>query len=651
MSSLTDNEITELKSNKYLDFLTCLNEITNKLKKRDYTFSEFGESLRVIFESDLEINEKCRRASILVSKSLSLIEKEKFVEIISSLPTEIKSGISQSIPKEYLPFIFENRNKKENQTPRPFPPIKKEEITNSITETESKDTAVILLSTIENQNSNISLLRDKGFSVSRIVSDEDLDTQLSSGDICGFVIDGSFWLEKEPNQQDEILKKIAEYSTITCLFVDTSNFHSPIELSDKLSLLHPRTPEFDHLQLRNNSTLTASDLIFFEKSNNLLSKKKSTQILFYDLSEIETTTLIAATNAFYRKECNDQTKVLKSLRIKTVHGGRSYEKTVAVYFDDGTSPCIAKIGKQCEIMNEYNRFKHFIHVRDNRLKPYVHFHAGVGVLINSAICNPVNPSELAPTLESQVLKASREEIWKTDNNLENQCNNLKIVLCRTIEKLHTLNSYPLPDNYNSFQTYAYLHGSSLKDLEISGVNFNLPNISSDDLVKSIKNANEILDPHKNSAMVHGDINLRNVLVLDNTDSYLIDYYTVSVFHPAHDLVRLECAITFQFLRALGSEEDFIKLQKSISVDINDFEVVKSQNSIWFKSDVNKTLIESIIICRDKCIELLKAKGLDESHYKAAKFIMSCDSIALPEFQMGYIRGAIRTFAPEFNYDK
>ena len=651
MSSLADNKISNLKSSKYLDFLSCLNEITNKLKKREYNFVEFGEALRVISTSDLEINEKCRRISILVNKSFSLIEKSKFVEIIFDLPTEIKSGITQSVPEEYLPFIFKNKSKKENYIPKELPSIKKAVFANSTSETESKENAVILLSTTENQNSNTALLRDKGFSVSRIVSEEDLDTQLNSGDICGFVIDGSFWLEKEPNQQDGLLKKIAEYSTFTCLFVDTSNFHSPAELPDKLSVSHPRTPEFDHLQLRNNSILTSSDLIFFEKSNDLLSKKKSTQILFYDLSEIETTTLIAATNAFYRKECNDQTKVLKSLRIKTVYGGRSYEKTVAVYFDDGTSPCIAKIGKQCEIMNEYNRFKHFIHIRDNRLKPYVHFHAGVGVLINSAICNSANSSELAPTLESQILKASREEIWKTDNDLENQCNNLKIVLSRTIEKLHTLNSYPLPDNCNSFQTYAYLRGSSLKDLEISGVNFNLPNISSDDLVKSIKTANEILDPHKKSTMVHGDINLRNVLVLDNTDSYLIDYYTVSIFHPAHDLVRLECAITFQFLRALGSEEDFIELQKSISIEIKTFEAIRIENSIWFKSDVNKTLIQAIIICRDKCIELLKAKGLGENHYKAAKFIMSCDSIALPEFQMGYIRGAIRTFAPEFNYDK
>jgi predicted Ser/Thr protein kinase len=650
MTNLTEKELSGLKSDKNIDFITSFNELTNKLKNREYDFQEFEETLRVIFEADLQISEKCRRSSLIVKKSLPLLNKEKFVQIISNLPPEIKSGITQVIPKEYLPFVFESKNRKEDiRTTKNLPPLKNEVTDQPSSVIESRDSAIILLSTIENQNPNISLLTNEGFSASRITSEEDLDTQLSSSDICGFVIDGSFWIGKSSDQQDEILRKVSRYSTIACLFVDTTNFHSPTELFKKVEESYPRTPESNRFQLRNNSSLQAADLPLFEASAGLLSKITSTQFLLYDLSEVETTALIASATAFYRKECNNQTKVLDLLRIKTVTGGRSCEKIVAIYFDGGAMPCIAKIGIQKSIMNEYDRFREFINIDDNQLKPYVHFHSGVGIIIWGSICDPATPLELAPTLEGQISKACGEEVWGKDcNSLDKKCENLKTVLNRATEKLFTLNSKAY-NGYNAFVSLTSLRGSSLRDLENKGINFNLPIASGKDEITSyIEKARKILEPNNKRAIIHGDINLRNILVRDNTDACIIDYDSTGLGHPAYDLVRLECSIVLQFLRALGTEDDFVELQKSISVDFENIEILEQKHPVWFSSSVNKVLLEAVVNCRNKCLELLQIFGLGKEDYIATKFIMCCYSIALPQLQMGFVRGSIRALAANFD---
>ena len=50
------------------------------------------------------------------------------------------------------------------------------------------------------------------------------------------------------------------------------------------------------------------------------------------------------------------------------------------------------------------------------------------------------------------------------------------------------------------------------------------------------------------ATVHGDMNLRNVLVRDGREPFLIDYAYSGPGHPCFDLVRFESALMFQMFR-------------------------------------------------------------------------------------------------------
>ena len=55
------------------------------------------------------------------------------------------------------------------------------------------------------------------------------------------------------------------------------------------------------------------------------------------------------------------------------------------------------------------------------------------------------------------------------------------------------------------------------------------------------------------AIVHGDVHLRNVLVRDGREPFLIDYALAGPGHPCLDLVRFESALMFHFFRMTESE--------------------------------------------------------------------------------------------------
>ena len=44
--------------------------------------------------------------------------------------------------------------------------------------------------------------------------------------------------------------------------------------------------------------------------------------------------------------------------------------------------------------------------------------------------------------------------------------------------------------------------------------------------------------------VHGDVQLRNILVRDGREPHFIDYANCGPGHPCYDLVRLESAVLF-----------------------------------------------------------------------------------------------------------
>ena len=127
---------------------------------------------------------------------------------------------------------------------------------------------------------------------------------------------------------------------------------------------------------------------------------------------------------------------------------------------------------------------------------------------------------------------------------------------------------------------------------------------------------------------HGDIHLRNILVGDYKEPYLIDASYAGPGHPCFDLVRFECALLFQIFRMTDNEDSVRQLLLAIDRDGSDFTQIKAQFPGICGGVVNRTVILAIINAREACMRLLAKYQVDESHYHAMKLVISCQAVCL-----------------------
>jgi hypothetical protein len=187
-----------------------------------------------------------------------------------------------------------------------------------------------------------------------------------------------------------------------------------------------------------------------------------------------------------------------------------------------------------------------------------------------------------------------------------------------------------------------MRGSGLRNLVRNGGGWSSPDLDWNSLGAILDRAYAILDEVGAVAAVHGDVHLRNILCSER-DAHLIDFANCGPGHPAFDLVRLECAMTFGYLRQVDTEDSFMDLQRAISVDLLDETELQLQFENWFESALNATLLRAALYCRNACIDVLAVHGADARQYLVAKFAMACRSMDIPNLQTSLIRGAIRAF--------
>src|SRR5208282_5022229 len=71
------------------------------------------------------------------------------------------------------------------------------------------------------------------------------------------------------------------------------------------------------------------------------------------------------------------------------------------------------------------------------------------------------------------------------------------------------------------------------------------------------------DALSEKVIVHGDVQLRNILVRDGRDPHFIDYAYCGPGHPCYDLVRLESAVLFYCFRMNSTENELAALFSDI----------------------------------------------------------------------------------------
>lgn len=220
---------------------------------------------------------------------------------------------------------------------------------------------VAILSKGDLQESNKSLLASK--KIGSFVWDtvEKLKEELiHSSDICAFIIDESFIQELDKDMQQELFRRIAEYSSFLwirihdtgCLRITHPEIRQIIRSEWCLSNPVPG----DNLSFRQGRNIQASELLDVQHVLRTIRAKCYTAMICGEISEEESLVLTAAVCLDAQSSRLDGTPVIvKKFSARFLAGGRSNARLAVIQVDGHKRPVIAKIDKRTLLSEEIKR--------------------------------------------------------------------------------------------------------------------------------------------------------------------------------------------------------------------------------------------------------------------------------------------------------
>jgi Ternary complex associated domain 9 len=276
------------------------------------------------------------------------------------------------------------------------------------------------------------------------------------------------------------------------------------------------------------------------------------------------------------------------------------------------------------------------------LRPKPFFHGDAGVILFSLVPDETNICEPAPMLE-QCLKALwDEEIFHTWNDQQrlletsNLCPGLENIT-RSIAQLNK--ERPTNGEFPCLSNPSIKYIQKMEQRQITW-KFCSQAIQARDL------AEQQFEQLAESAVVHGDLHLGNILVRGERDMHLIDYAGSGPGHPAIDLVRLELALYLGWFMQTEGEDRYVQFQRRLSLDIADTAKLEHFFGDSYLPAVNKVCIGGCAAARDRVLETVKAHGGSQRDYLAAKYLVAWQSLLMQGRQTSLIRSIINALAPE-----
>jgi hypothetical protein len=311
---------------------------------------------------------------------------------------------------------------------------------------------------------------------------------------------------------------------------------------------------------------------------------------------------------------------------------------VRVAPDDGGVPLVAKIDSLERLHDEMERFRKFIARWDEHLRPALHFHAGTGLILFALVNSPDEPHRAAPTLEDCIEKVMLGELWEGQYAGPKE-DDLTVLLDRAIEHLRRLNQQACTDS--ATRSLAWIDLSSVEAALRKGIGWGIADLAGKpvDVLAFRHDARRIVVQLSKHATVHGDVQLRNILVRDNREPHFIDYGYSGPGHPCFDLVRLESCLLFQCLRMTEDEWAVAKVVRAILDGATEASIL-DEHATLATSIVNRLAIRACVRCRKAALEVVRNYGGGEDDYLAMKYIVACQSLVLPQTQKGIVRGAL-----------
>jgi Phosphotransferase enzyme family len=411
---------------------------------------------------------------------------------------------------------------------------------------------VLLLSKILNQDGNKRLLRGARFGTTQLDSREKLSEELeSSVDICAVLIDGSFLREMNEDEQISFFDKLAIYSTFVWIRIDESGLrisHFDVRKSLRRARCQREQVASHEVSIQPDGRLREAELVEIWRACHVLRTHDGARFIPGEITDGEGLVLLAAAQEHAQELEYKGDLEVRSLETKFLPGGLSEAKIVLVRVNQAGKYIVAKIDRKEVLLDEMKRFQCFIQKWDDKLRPRLFFHGFAGLIIFSLVPDETNPAKPAPMFKEYLENLWNEEIFRSlnDPELDLKVSNLKSGLNKLARSLRELNrTFPLTNEFpcksNPDMTY-------LRRLEQRRITWKFCSQA----IKARELSESQFAQLAESAIVHGDLHLGNILVRGDHDMHLIDYAGSGPGHPAIDLVRLELAL---FLGCFKQQEE------------------------------------------------------------------------------------------------
>jgi hypothetical protein len=585
---------------------------------------------------------ECFRRGQIILRAAALAESAlpEIARAAADWSSEVRNAALAVLPQELRRSVFPRRS---GAAPAPVPaspsPASRSTAPAAVArERPPRDSGcrtVLLLGAQQDHESNHALLENHSFAPLRAPDFKTLD-QLLSAEICGVVVARSWWAAVPPSDHRLCLERLVRHSSFCCLKIDVNGLQVPAADVNALYRAarydEPRSREFS---CGDGCRLIAWDIECLERASTLLSSPESVRLCPAEIHPDQVRVLLGAASKHVQGRHFSSMVRLTQVTARDLPGGRSGARIVRLTPDDDGVPLVAKIHDIDRLEDEMRRFRTYIAHWDADLSPCLHFHAGTGLILFSLVEAPGAPGQPAPTLEERMDRLLLGEPWDDQSDA---AADLAVLIDRAVDKLSDLNARPCRDP--DMESWAWLGLDGVDNTLRKGLEWEFRSRGGEtlDVFALRKRAVRLAQPRSKQATVHGDVQLRNVLVRDRTP-HLIDYALSGPGHPCFDLARLEASILFHCFRMTAGEwacTDLFRLLLEGSDEVRaarDFPLLCAPAG-------NRLAVRACVRCREAALKVLRHFNGDLDDFLAVKYIVACQSLFYPHLQTGVVRAAL-----------
>ena len=586
--------------------------------------------------ADLPRLKRTRRLTYLLAQlNLSTEELRALTEAVRAMSPQAKSLYASASRSVELAALY---TKPGEPTPaeasaKPDSGASQSEVTQSHLDAKLGATALVLAME-DFQAGSKSILWEAGVAAVRVQSIEFLEQSLRAlDDVCAVLIDKSFMKTLEADEQRSLFEKIGAYSSLIWIRIDADGLKiSQAEVESILQLAVCKSEMSSHsLSFGSTGNLRQSELNRVERACALVKSSDRGVVLPADLAPPELRVVMAAA-ADYLREWRSGLSTDLRLRTKLIPGGRTNAKIVLARLDERDEPFVVKVDRREFIHEEMVRFKSFIERGDAALQPRAVFHGGYGAIVFRLIEGADEFARPAPKLEHALKEIKFHDLYQLPSS--HQPLSTAASIQTVVSKLSRLNIQS--PNESDLRNYSTPVTSTFERLEAAGNGFGF----NEPVVESRRLAVLSYQRLDGRATVHGDINLRNILLSGRENASLIDYANSGPGHPAVDLVRLESALLFGAFVLSVDLELFRRLQQLLTIELATLDEIHAEIPEVLRMTVNETVLRGCVAARDAALTVLAHYGGDKVDYRAAKNLIAWASLEVEGLQHALARETI-----------